>query len=81
VESCRRLNAEHRCALRLLVDAPHGCAIPIPLAHGFSNVMLESSSAPGWRPLQLGTARSGTRRITVVWKPSPDIGRGALADE
>jgi len=79
VESYPRLSAEHRRALRLLADAPHGCTISIMLAHGFSNVMLDKLVRDGLAILQPGTVRSGTRRITVVWMTITDIGRGALA--
>jgi hypothetical protein len=71
VESYPRLNAEHRRALRLLADAPHGCAISIMLAHGFSNSMLGKLMRDGVATLQLGTVR-----MTIT-----DIGRGALAVE
>jgi hypothetical protein len=81
VESHSRLNAEHRRALRLLADAPHGCAISIMLAHGFSNAMLDKLVRDGVATLQPGTVRCGTRRITVVWMTITDIGRGALAVE
>jgi len=81
VESYPRLSAEHRRALRLLADAPHGCTISIMLAHGFSNVMLDKLVRDGLAILQPGTVRSGTRRITVVWMTITDIGRDALAAE
>jgi hypothetical protein len=81
VESYSRLNAEHRRALRLLADAPHGCAISIMLAHGFSNAMLDKLVRDGLATLQPGTVHSGTRRITVVWMTITDMGRGALAVE
>jgi len=81
VESYPRLSAEHRRALRLLADAPHGCTISIMLAHGFNNVMLDKLVRDGLAILQPGTVRSGTRRITVVWMTITDIGRDALAAE
>ena len=81
MESYPRLSAEHRRALRLLADAPHGCTISITLAHGFSNVMLDKLVRDGLAILQPGTVRSGTRRITVVWMTITDIGRDALAAE
>jgi hypothetical protein len=81
VESYPRLNAEHRRALRLLADAPHGCTISIMLAHGFSNVMLDKLVRDGLATLQLGTMRAGTRRITVCWMTITDVGGGALAAE
>ena len=81
MESYPRLSAEHRRALRLLADAPHGCTISIMLAHGFSNVMLDKLVRDGLAILQPGTVRSGTRRITVVWMTITDIGRDALAAE
>ena len=71
MESYPRLNAEHRRALRLLADAPHGCAISIMLAHGFSNSMLDKLVRDG-----VATLQPGTVRMTIT-----DIGRGALAVE
>jgi hypothetical protein len=79
VESYPGLNAEHRRALRLLADVPHGCTISIMLAHGFSNAMLDKLVRDGLATVQPGTMRAGTRRITVVWMTITDIGRGALA--
>jgi hypothetical protein len=79
VETYPRLNAEHRRALRLLADAPHGCTVSIMLAHGFTNAMLDRLVRDGLATLQPGTARTGTRRITVVWVTITDTGRGALA--
>jgi hypothetical protein len=64
MESYPRLNAEHRRALTLLADAPHGCSISIMLAHGFSNAMLDKLVRDGLATVQPGTVRSGTRRIT-----------------
>jgi hypothetical protein len=81
VESYHDLNAEHRRALKLLADAPHGCTISIMLAHGFSHVMLDKLVRDGLATVQPGTVRSGTRRITVVWMTITDIGRGAPAVE
>ena len=81
MESYPRLSAEHRRALRLLADAPHGCTISIMLAHGLNNVMLDKLVRDGLAILQPGTVRSGTRRITVVWMTITDIGRDALAAE
>jgi hypothetical protein len=81
VETYPGLNAEHRRALRLLADAPHGCTVSIMLAHGFTNAMLDRLVRDGLATLQPGTVRTGTRRITVVWVTITDTGRGALAAE
>jgi hypothetical protein len=81
VESYPRLSAEHRRALRLLADAPHGCTVSILLAHGFTNAMLERLVLGGLAILQPGTARAGTRRIIVIWMTITDTGRDALAGE
>jgi hypothetical protein len=81
VETYPRLNAEHRRALRLLADAPHGCTVSIMLAYGFTNAMLDRLERDGLATLQPGTVRTGTRRITVVWVTITDTGRGALAAE
>jgi hypothetical protein len=65
MESYPRLNAEHRRALMLLADAPHGCSISIMLAHGFSNARLDKLVRDGLATLQPGTVRSGTRRYAA----------------
>jgi hypothetical protein len=72
-------SANQRKALGLLADCPHGCSVANMLAHGFTNVMLDGLVRDGLATMAPGTARFGTRRITVVWVAISDVGREVLA--
>jgi hypothetical protein len=72
-------STDQRRALRLLATCPHGCTVANMLAHGFSNATLNSLVRDGLATIEPGTARTGTRRITVVWVAITKVGRGVIA--
>jgi hypothetical protein len=72
-------STDQRRALTLLAGSPHGCTVANMLAHGFTNATLNGLVRDGLATIQPGTVRSGTRRITVVWVASTEVGLEVLA--
>ena len=67
--------------ITLLAEAQHGRTVADMLAHGFTNALLDGLARHGLAAIKPGTARAGTRRITVVWVVITEAGQRALADK
>jgi hypothetical protein len=74
----RRLSAERRRALELLVSSPSGITEVLPFAHGVTPHMLGRLLRSGLATIQRETIKSGDQTIEIGRITITDAGRWAL---